>query len=312
MKIDTLSQALMRTKLNAFVSKAIDAGGSWAIEFPSYEGIKFNVVMKGACWLSVKGVRSRHHLKAGDCFLMSGGKPFVLAKDLSIKRRARAEDVMGAARDGVATCNGGGDFLLIGALFQFEGLMPKIMFGHFPPVIHIRENLEQAAVLRWSLERFSAEFRSERPGRSLILNHLAPIMLLQTLRVYLASTKSEKNWLTALADPQLSKTLEVMHSDYGRRWSVEDLARVAGMSRSGFALNFKRHVGSAPMDYLTNWRMQTACELLRSTDQNIAAVANAVGYESESAFSVAFKKIVKCRPGVYQRNQGGSPDDVDA
>lgn len=302
MKTDVLSETLMKTKLSAFVTKALDAGGNWAVEFPDYEGIKFNVVLKGECWLSIKEKGISYNLKTGDCFLMSGGKPFILAKDLSIKRKARAEDVMEAAKDGVATYNGGGDFLLIGALFQFEGHLPKIMFEHLPPVIHIPENLEQAAVLRWSLERFSAEFRSARPGRSLILNHLAPIMLLQTLRIYLASTKDEKNWLIALADPKLSKVIEAMHSDYQRNWSVEELAKVAGMSRSGFALKFKKQVGSAPMDYLANWRMQVACELLRTTDKTVAAVANAVGYESESAFSFAFKKILKCRPGVYQSN----------
>jgi AraC-like DNA-binding protein len=72
------------------------------------------------------------------------------------------------------------------------------------------------------------------------------------------------------------------------------------MSRSGFALAFKKKVGLAPMDYLANWRMQTACELLQGSESRVAAIASAVGYASESAFSVAFNKIVKCRPGVYR------------
>jgi AraC-like DNA-binding protein len=75
------------------------------------------------------------------------------------------------------------------------------------------------------------------------------------------------------------------------------------MSRSGFALNFKKQVGIPPMDYLTNWRMQIACELLKSANHTVSTVAAAVGYESESAFSVAFKKVVKCRPGFYQKNE---------
>ena len=91
------------------------------------------------------------------------------------------------------TCNGGGDFYSLGAYFQFDGYLPKIMFGHLPPVIHIPEHMEQAAILRWSLERFSAEFRGDKMGRTLIMNHLAPIMLLQILRIYLASAKNEKN-----------------------------------------------------------------------------------------------------------------------
>ncbi len=101
----------------------------------------------------------------------------------------------------------------------------------------------------------------------------------------------------------MSKVIDAMHSDYQRPWSLEGLAMVAGLSRSGFALNFRKQVGITPMDYLTNWRMQIACELLQAEDQNVATVAIAVGYESESAFSVAFKRIVKCRPGFYQKTQ---------
>jgi AraC-like DNA-binding protein len=82
------------------------------------------------------------------------------------------------------------------------------------------------------------------------------------------------------------------------------LAKVASLSRSGFALNFKKLVGIPPMDYLTHWRIQIACELLQTREQSISEVANAVGYESESAFSVAFNRIVKCRPGAYQKQSG--------
>jgi AraC-like DNA-binding protein len=152
------------------------------------------------------------------------------------------------------------------------------------------------------MERFGTEFFSKSIGRSLVMNHLAPIMLLQVFRIYLSSAKDERNWLIALSDAKLSKAIDAVHSDYQMAWSLEKLAEVAGMSRSGFALNFRKQVGIPPMDYLTNWRMQIACELLEAGNQNVSAVANAVGYESESAFSVAFKKIMNCRPGVYQKN----------
>jgi AraC-like DNA-binding protein len=116
------------------------------------------------------------------------------------------------------------------------------------------------------------------------------------------SAKDEQNWLIALSDPKLSKAFEAIHSDYQKSWSLEDLAKVAGMSRSGFALNFKKQVGISPVDYLTNWRKQIACELLNTEGHNVSTVAIAVGYKSESAFSIAFTKIVKCRPGFYQKN----------
>ena len=151
-------------------------------------------------------------------------------------------------------------------------------------------------------DRDTKRVSTKHVGRSLVLNHLAPIMLLQILRIYLSSASEEKNWLVALSDPKLSKVIAIMHSDYKRSWTLNELADVAGMSRSGFALNFKKLIGIPPMDYLTHWRMQIACELLKEEGQNVSTAANAVGYESESAFSVAFKKIVKCRPDLYQKN----------
>lgn len=303
MKTDTLSETLMRMKLKTVVSKALDAGGKWAIEFPQYEGFKLHVVLKGDCWLSIEEDRNRYHLKAGDCFLLSGGKPFVMAKDSLVQKPLRAEAVMRAAQNEVATVNGGGDFFSIGALFQFEGHLPALLFNALPAVLDIPENSDQAAVLRWSLERFISEFREQKPGQALILNHLAPIMLVQVLRIYSNSLdRNSTGWFVALADPKLSRAIESIHTNYQHNWSLEDLAKVAGMSRSGFALNFKKLVGTSPMDYLTHWRMQIACEHLQSSSKSISAVANAVGYESESAFSVAFKKVVKCRPGMYQKS----------
>jgi len=131
-------------------------------------------------------------------------------------------------------------------------------------------------------------------------------MLSQIFRIYLSSAKDERNWLIALSDAKLSKAIEAVHLDYRTDWSLEILAEVAGMSRSGFALSFKKHVGIPPMDYLTHWRIQIACELLKTGENNVSSVASAVGYRSESAFSVAFKKIIACRPGAYQKASGHS------
>jgi AraC-like DNA-binding protein len=299
--IDTLSATLMKMKLKTSAAGAIDASGNWAIEIPEFDGFKLHLILKGESWVTIGGDHKKYHLRAGDCLLMTGGKPCVIARTPSVKKRIKIESLLKIARDGVMTVNGGGDFFSIGTHFQFEGHFPKIVFAHLPTAIHIPEHLDQAAILRWSLERFRAEFFGKNLGRSLILNHLTPIMLLQILRIYLASEKGDNNWLGALSDPKLSRTIEAMHSDYRKSWTLEDLASVAGMSRSGFALNFKKQVGVSPMDYLTHWRMQIACELLKAGDQNVSTVANAVGYESESSFSVAFKKVVKCRPGFYQR-----------
>jgi AraC-like DNA-binding protein len=302
MESDALSDALMKMKLKSSGAGVVDAAGAWAVEYPTFEGFKLQVLLKGDRYVVIEGKSKVHHLKAGDCMLMTGGKPLVVASDPSVKKRISMEDLVATKRNGTMTINGGGEFLSIGTHFQFEGHLPKILFGNLPSCIHVAEHSDQAAILRWSLERFKSEFFNQNPGRAMVLNHLAPIMLLQILRIHLESLpKGKQDWLIAISDPHLSPVFSVMHSEYQRPWSLESLAKIAGLSRSGFALTFKKKVGLAPLDYLTNWRMQIACNLLETHDHTVASVANAVGYESESAFSVAFKRIIECRPGQYQK-----------
>lgn len=303
---DALSAALMKIKLRALISVALDAGGNWGIDFPALDGFMLNVVQKGECWLSIEGHHEDVFLRAGDCFLMTGGKRFTLAKNLSAKKRSPVEQLFAEAQNGTLVCNGGGDFFAAGTVFRFEGLLPPVMFGRLPAVIHVAGYSDQAAVLRWSFERFVAELRGNGIGRSLILNHLAPIMLLQTLRVYLLSTTTDENWLVAISSPRLAKVFEAMHSDFIRPWSLDEFATLASMSRSGFASTFKKMVGVAPMDYLKNWRMQIACELLSAGNESLSSIASTVGYGSESAFSLAFNKTMGRRPGAYRR-EGETP-----
>lgn len=305
MENDILSDTLMKMKLKSSLAGSFDIGGEdWAIEFPTFEeGIKLQVIQKGECWVAVEGQSAPYHLQKGDCFLTTGHKRFVAARtpDLLIHgKRSPIMELLAESKPGVLLHQGGGDLFSLGVMFQFAGHLPGILFKQIPAAIHIPAHLEQAGILRWSVEQFRQEFLRQHLGRTLILNHLAPIILLQILRLRSSATPSENNWLAALADARLSRALAAMHTDYQRAWTLEALAEVAGLSRSGFALNFKRQVGLAPMDYLSNWRMQMACERLQA-GETIAEVAHAVGYESESAFSVAFNKIIKCRPGYYKK-----------
>ena len=280
---------------------ALDASKDWAIDFPAYEGFTLNVVQNGECWLAVEGDVQNTRLRAGDCFLLTGLKKFTLGTDLSIKDRLRAEEMYSHAEQGFARCNGGGEFLCLGTIFRFEGPLAKSLFKRLPSVVHVNGDSDQAAALRGSLNHFSSEVHMGSIGRSLILNHLAPIMLLQTLRFYLASFPKEENWLAALIQPDLARVLETLQNDYRRNWSLQQLAAIANMSRSGFSLTFRRKVGITPMAYLMNWRIQIACELLEDGNQSLAAIAGEVGYGSESAFSSAFYRLMKCRPGQYTK-----------
>ncbi len=147
-----------------------------------------------------------------------------------------------------------------------------------------------------------------KPGASLAAHHLAHLMLLQVLRLYLSRHVGEQvGWFYALADPQLNKAIEAMHVDPAHRWTLSELAANAGMSRSIFAQRFRERVGETPIVYLTRWRMMLAVERLAGGRDPMAKVARSSGYESENAFNTAFRRVMGCSPRRYARaDQGGS------
>jgi len=304
--LDPLSEVLSLLKPRGYVSAGLDAGGDWALDFPPHEGIKFNALLRGTCWLSVEGDPRAYRLEAGDCFLLTRGRPFKLATDPSLPP-TDARTIYAAARGGIATCNGGGDMLLVGVRFAFAAEHADLLFGSLPPVVLVRQASDQALVLRWALDRLTTELREPQPGGFLVAEHLAHIMLVQVLRLYLTSRDPQDTtrvgWFFALSDQHLSAVVGALHAEPARPWTVEALARIAGMSRSTFAMKFKQGVGLSPMEYLTRWRMRIAGDRLRHSGDNVASIAMSLGYESESAFSTAFKRVMSCAPGQYRRGR---------
>lgn len=284
------------------VSAGLDAGGDWAIRFPPHDGIKFNAVMRGACWVRVDGETEPRRIEAGDCFLLTRGRPFLFATDLALTP-IDSPAIYDRAVDGIATCNGGGDFFLIGGRFAFEGDYAGLLFDALPAIVHLRDASSQAAVLRWSLDQLALEIKGAAPGQTLMADHLAQIMLLQVLRLWLAGGPSKlSGWLGALSDPRLARAIGAMHADPKHRWTLATLADRAGMSRTTFAERFRGAVGRTPLDYLTDWRMRIAADRLRRTGDSVASIAFSVGYESEAAFSTAFRRVLGRAPTRYRHN----------
>nr|WP_302477346.1 AraC family transcriptional regulator [Sphingomonas sp. ID1715] len=130
-------------------------------------------------------------------------------------------------------------------------------------------------------------------------------MFIQAIRAHAASSGVEAaGWIGALVDPRLSRAFKAIHARVEHGWTVEDLAREAGMSRSAFAARFRDSVGLSPLDYVTRWRMFRAGALLRKGERSIAEIAIKVGYENESAFAKAFKRVTGITPGAYRREGG--------
>jgi AraC-like DNA-binding protein len=299
--MDPLSDVLSLLKPRSYVSAGFDAGGQWSIQFPRNAGIKCYAVVSGQCWLCVEGVADAVCLKSGDCFLLPSGRPFILASDLTLTP-IDAGGIFSAARDGgIASCNGGGDFFLIGSRFALSGDHAGILLGMLPPIVHIRKKTEQAA-LRWSVERMMQELREGQPGGFLVAQHLSHMMLIQALRLHMAEgLKGGVGWLFALADKQMGAAINAIHEHPAQRWTLQLLASRAAMSRSSFALRFKQTVGASPMEYLARWRMLLAGDRLANSSDPISVIALSLGYESESAFSTAFKRVMGCSPRQYSR-----------
>ena len=149
------------------------------------------------------------------------------------------------------------------------------------------------------------ELRDPQPGGYLIAQQLTYMMLVQALRLHLAEqANGSVGWLFALADKQISAAMSCIHNEPARRWTLQQLAEQAGMSRSSFAVKFKEAVGSSPMEYLTRWRMLLAADKLSNSTDPVSAIALSLGYESEIAFSTAFKREMGCSPRQYVRGCG--------
>jgi AraC-like DNA-binding protein len=305
--MDPLSDVLSLLKPRNYMCGGFDVGGEWSIEFPRHEGIKCYAIVSGQCWLSVQGVADPVRLTAGDCFLLPGGRPFCLASDLTLQPVDHKAFFPAPLNGGIALCNGGGDCFGVGGYFAFTGNHAGILLGVLPPIVHIRKESDKAA-MRWSLERLMEELREPRPGGFLVAQHLASMMLVQALRLHLAEGLSGGvGWLFALADKQMSAAITAMHDQPGHRWTLPELAARAGMSRSIFAQKFKETVGVSPMEYLTRWRMLRAGDMLVNSNDPISSIAWSLGYESESAFSTAFKRVMGCSPRQYSRGQKPAP-----
>jgi AraC-like DNA-binding protein len=305
--MDPLSDVLSLLKPRSYIFRGFDVGGDWSIQFPRHQGIKCYAVVSGQCWLSVEGVPDAVSLKSGDCFLLPRGRPFRLASDMALPPVDALAALSAGRRGGVASYNGGGDFFGVGGYFDFDRHHAGILLGMLPPIVHIRKELDKAA-LRWSMEQMMQELQEPQPGGFLIAQHLAHMMLVQALRLHLAEgMKGGVGWLFALADKQMSAAINAMHADPAHPWTLQALAERAGMSRSTFALRFKETVGASPMDYLTRWRMLLAGERLANSSDPISVIALSLGYESESAFSTAFKRVMGCSPRQYGREDRPSP-----
>jgi len=166
-----------------------------------------------------------------------------------------------------------------------------------PNFILIKADQAHTLALHNTMQALASEMAEQAPGSEVVANRLAEVLFIQTLREHIASGVEwrKKGWLRAIFDPQMGTALSAIHDSVNTPWTVESLAEAASMSRSAFAARFK----DLPLEYVTEWRMQKAMQILQLRDKKLIDVARSVGYESDAAFSKAFKRVVGASPGEY-------------
>jgi AraC-like DNA-binding protein len=216
---------------------------------------------------------------------------FTLASDPEVKpsliKPAPSEQQVDEVFHGDATTQP--SVTMLGGYFAFDPINASLLLDLLPRMLHIRATEPTIGSVATIVELIQREAREKRAGRALVLTRLIEIMLVEALR----SVQSDLNsigLLAGLRDPQLAAALRVIHTQTAHLWTLATLAREAGMSRSSFAERFARVIGMTPLNYLLQWRIAVAKNMLAGGQTSVAETALAVGYESASGFSTAFSR----------------------
>jgi AraC-like DNA-binding protein len=263
----------------------------------------FAMLSRGNCWLSVEGIPERIPLTGGDCFLLARGTSIVLRDSPRTRPKWTFREIGAKANGNVAHYGGGGaPTTIVCGSFSFDRASLKPITQLLPSFILIKAEQARTLALHDTMRALASEMAEQVPGSEIVANRLAEVLFIQILRAHIASgPERNKGWLRAVFDPQIGTALSAIHDRVNTPWTVESLAEAAGMSRSAFAARFKELLGQTPLEYLTEWRMQKAMQLLEQRDKKLIDVARLVGYESDAAFSKAFKRVVGANPCEYTK-----------
>lgn len=297
---DPLSDVLALVKARSFMAGGLDLGGDWSYAFTADGAFRCFAVASGSCWLSLDDGSDAIRIGEGEFFALPHGRRFRVARDPAIAPTDIYAEMNEPLHGRILTLGGGGDCCLFGAIFTLRRDFARHLLDALPPLLHIGD-AEDCAALRAYLNRIMALLGAPRPGSVLVTGNLAETMLIEVLRLHLTRYGGRHvGWLFALSDPRLGCAVTAMHERPWHRWTVQQLADCAGMSRSSFALRFKERVGSPAMEYLVRWRMMLAADRLANSSDPVGLMASGFGYESESAFIFAFRREMGCTPRQYR------------
>lgn len=269
----------------------------------------FHYLTEGSCQVKLDESSDALEASAGDLVLFLNEDRHLLGSDLRLVpvETARLIDA-DAADDLIQLRHGGGGAatrFVCGYIACSQSLCRPLLEA-LPRVLRIPVGDGQAgSLLRELLRSGVSESLSFRPGAESTLAKLSELMFVEAMRRYVADLPPEgRGWLAGIRDPQIGRTLALLHGNPGRAWTVHELARKVALSRSALAERFATLVGEPPMKYLKRWRLALAAQVLRAGNDTIGTVAECSGYESEAAFTRAFKNEFGMPPATWRRNSG--------
>lgn len=269
----------------------------------------FHLITKGECWceLGSPGERAPVRLVAGDAIVFPQGDAHRMASapGLPPARGAPLAQVLARRPRQLAYGGGGAATRLVCGYLACNARLAQLLLTGLPPLVQVNVRGSNAGIwLEASVRYALAEARSPRPGGEGVLAKLAEVLFIEVLRLYMAQQADGRTgWLAGVGDRIVGAALHAIHRQPAHAWTLDELAHEAGTSRSVLAERFQQLVGSAPIQYLTQWRMLLAANLLARSNAPLIRIAQDVGYQTDTAFSRAFRREYGAPPAAWRRGQ---------
>jgi len=310
--LDLLSDILTNLSMRGTLYFRTSFTKPWGVAVPNYENVaRFHFAHRGSCLVRVKGVAEPISLNQGDLIIIPHGAAHDLYCGHEAERKILPLDAVleRSGFDGSGVLVYGGEepqseTQLICGHFAFEPKSRHILMERLPPYIHLTNYGESAG--RWmeaTLRMIGEEAGGRKMGGDLIALKMSEAILAQAIRSFIENGDADECALGAFSDKNLSQALNAFHKAPDERWTVETLANAAGMSRTGFAVQFQKQMQMAPMEYVTSWRMEIAKKILRKNNTSLTDAAESAGYASDSAFTRAFKKETGVTPAEFRKDE---------
>ena len=266
----------------------------------------FHLITEGECFVEL-GSEPPLRLVAGDAIIFPQGDAHRMSSQPGLPPATGARlDAVLARRPRQLDYGGGGPTTrLVCGYLACDARLAGMLLAGLPPLVRVNVRGSSAGIwLEASVRYALAEARSPRPGGAGVLAKLAEVLFIEVLRLYMNEQgEGRTGWLAGVRDRIVGASLNAMHKSPAQAWTLDELARTAGTSRSVLAERFQQMVGSSPMQYLTQWRMLLAANLLCRSNAPLASIAGDVGYQTDTAFSRAFRREYGAPPAAWRRSQ---------